>query len=96
VFVGSGFFYQSKDNKLYCLDASNGNLVWSYTTGGCIASSPVIVKGQVFVGSDDKKMYCFGKPIPEYETIIIPMISIVIVTAIIRYKKDNNQKNGYR
>ncbi|RLF29199.1 MAG: hypothetical protein DRN05_02240, partial [Thermoplasmata archaeon] len=32
---------------------------WSYTTGGSIASTPAVAYGKVYIGSDDKKVYCF-------------------------------------
>ena len=31
---------------------------WIYTTGGSVASSPAVVDGRVYVGSDDWKVYC--------------------------------------
>jgi outer membrane protein assembly factor BamB len=52
--VGSG------DEKLYALDAFAGTLVWNYTTGGAVASSPAVADGVVFVGSYDGKVYAFN------------------------------------
>jgi outer membrane protein assembly factor BamB len=34
------------------------NLRWKFTTGGGIVSTPVAVDGKVYVGSQDKKIYC--------------------------------------
>jgi parallel beta-helix repeat protein len=53
VFVGSD------DNKICALD-SNGNILWTYTTGGPVSSSPAVADGKVFVGSEDHKIYAFG------------------------------------
>jgi hypothetical protein len=57
VYVGS--------DKVYCLDAATGAFVWSYTTGGGVASSPAVAGGMVYVGSRndyvweyDAKFYC--------------------------------------
>jgi outer membrane protein assembly factor BamB len=49
--VGSG------DGKLYALKAADGKLVWSYLTGGEVASSPAIANGTVIFGSYDGKLY---------------------------------------
>ena len=37
---------------------SEGVLLWSYTTGGGVYSSPAVVDGKVYVGSYDNKVYC--------------------------------------
>jgi outer membrane protein assembly factor BamB len=52
VFVGSD------DSKVYCLNASQGTLIWSYETGGAVFSSPVVADGKMYVGSNDGKVYC--------------------------------------
>jgi len=72
--VANGYVYfGSNDKNVYCLDADpsddvdegfddpgdvNYDLIWSYTTGGSVISSPVVVDGHVFTGSDDKNVYC--------------------------------------
>jgi len=38
---------------------ANLNLMWSYQTNGAIVASPVAANGKVYVGSQDKNMYCF-------------------------------------
>jgi outer membrane protein assembly factor BamB len=47
---------------LYALNASTGDVLWSYTTGGWVDSSPVVVNGVVYVGSFDGNVYAFGLP----------------------------------
>ena len=37
---------------------NTNNTMWSYTTGGPVTSSPAVVDGKVYVGSDDGKVYC--------------------------------------
>jgi outer membrane protein assembly factor BamB len=54
VYVGSG------DNNLYALGATTGALLWKYTTGGAVESSPVVANGVVYVGSKDNNVYAFG------------------------------------
>jgi len=52
VYVGAG------DGSLYALNASNGKLLWKYTTGGPIVASPIVsLNGIVYVGSADGKVY---------------------------------------
>jgi hypothetical protein len=53
----------SLDNKVYCLDASTGTHIWSYTTGSYVWSSPAVVDGKVYVGSVDAKVYAFADPV---------------------------------
>ena len=45
-------------NVLWCLNATTGALIWSYTTGGDIVSCPAIAGGRVYVGSYDRNVYC--------------------------------------
>jgi outer membrane protein assembly factor BamB len=54
VYVGSD------DDYVYALDASSGDLIWSYETGGDVYSSPTVVDGVVYVGSEDKHVYALG------------------------------------
>jgi len=52
VYVGAS------DGSLYALNASNGKLLWKYTTGGPIVASPVVsLNGIVYVGSTDGRIY---------------------------------------
>jgi eukaryotic-like serine/threonine-protein kinase len=37
------------------------SLIWSYTTGGNVYSSPAVVNGIVYVGSEDGKIYAFDE-----------------------------------
>lgn len=47
----------SDDGNLYALNAHNGTLLWKYTTGGAILSSPALVNNTIYVGSMDKYLY---------------------------------------
>lgn len=42
---------------MYALDAVTGNKKWSYATGGRVRSSPAVVDGVVYVGSQDHNVY---------------------------------------
>jgi len=35
-------------------------LKWNYTTGGNVGSSPAVVNGVVYVGSDDHNVYALS------------------------------------
>jgi hypothetical protein len=44
------------------LDAETGDMIWSYTTGRLVHSSPAVANGKIYIGSYDSKIYCFGEP----------------------------------
>ena len=48
------------NNKLYALNATNGDVLWDYTTGGPVASSPPVASGVVHFGSDDDRLYALN------------------------------------
>ena len=39
---------------------TDGTLIWSYEIGKPVMSSPAIVDGMIFIGSDDGFLYAFG------------------------------------
>jgi len=53
--VVNGVVYVSThyDGKVYALDAASGTLKWSFQVGGQLTSSPIVVNGLVYVGSDN-------------------------------------------
>jgi outer membrane protein assembly factor BamB len=62
----------SKNDKIFCYNGSNGDLIWSYTTGGDIITSPAIADGKVYIGSFDDHLYCLdandGSLLDSYDT----------------------------
>jgi len=52
------FFGSSGDNKVYCLDAATGKVVWSFFTDGPVRLAPTLWKERVYFGSDDGFAYC--------------------------------------
>jgi outer membrane protein assembly factor BamB len=48
---GDHVFIGNRDKFIYCLNKTNGNLVWKYNTGGPVDASPVIVGNKVLVAS---------------------------------------------
>ena len=57
VVVGGLIYVGSYDRKIYALDASNGDLVWNFTTGGPVYSSAAVDDGIVYIGSRDHNIY---------------------------------------
>ena len=56
--VGGVVYFGTVENHiLYALDATTGAKKWSYQTSGSIISSPTVVGGVVYVGSDDNTLY---------------------------------------
>jgi outer membrane protein assembly factor BamB len=55
-------YFGSADKALYCVNASNGQFIWNYTTGGSVTSTPAVVDGKVYIGSD--KLYCLNATAP--------------------------------
>ncbi|HID07314.1 MAG TPA: hypothetical protein EYP10_09225, partial [Armatimonadetes bacterium] len=52
------YFGSSADSKVYCLNASTGEVRWTFFTGGPVRFAPTVWRGRVFVGSDDGYVYC--------------------------------------
>jgi outer membrane protein assembly factor BamB len=50
-----------KKGTVYCLNNTNGELVWEYTPwpNEYIISSPAVVEGRVYISSDNGRLYCF-------------------------------------
>ena len=55
--AGGTVYVGSTDRNVYALDAATGHVRWTYTTGGWVTSSPVMVGGTVYIGSWDWTIY---------------------------------------
>ena len=55
---GKVFVSQTDTHTVHALDAGNGDIVWSFTTGGRVDSPPTVAKGRVVFGSADGWVYC--------------------------------------
>jgi outer membrane protein assembly factor BamB len=65
-FADGKVFTGSTDGKVYVLNATDGTPLGNYPTRGPIYSSPAIAKNDalnrtcIYIGSDDKQIYCFA------------------------------------
>lgn len=57
--VARGKVYVGVGRELLALDAGTGAVRWRQPTGGAVDSSPLVVGGTVYVGSDDRSVYGF-------------------------------------
>ena len=58
--VGNRVYVGAIDGKMYCLDANNGNILWSYTTAYPIGSSPLYYESAIYFESCDGYLYCLN------------------------------------
>ena len=58
--VPSDFYYYSS-NDIYCLDADDGGIIWSYSLDYPTFSSPSIANGQVYIPDLMGNIYAFGE-----------------------------------
>src|SRR5665648_404047 len=54
VYVGS------YDHKVYAFNATTGEVIWAFTTGGIVISRPSVQKSIVCVGSEDYNLYALN------------------------------------
>jgi outer membrane protein assembly factor BamB len=50
-------YFGSSDHHLYALDASSGELIWSFDAGDSIHSSPVYANNKIFFGTWGTRLY---------------------------------------
>jgi outer membrane protein assembly factor BamB len=70
--VDGKVYFGTSDNKVYCLNANDGSLVWNYGTASSVSSTPAVVNGILYIGSNDQKIYALnantGNLIWSYDT----------------------------
>jgi outer membrane protein assembly factor BamB len=54
-------FFGSDSGEFYCLNASNGNYLWSSYTSSWISADPVVYGADVYFGSSNGFIYCFDE-----------------------------------
>ena len=61
IIVGKSLYYgSSADDAVHCLDVSDGDSKWIFTTGAPIRIAPTYYDGKIYVGSDDGYVYCLN------------------------------------
>jgi outer membrane protein assembly factor BamB len=60
VYVGSIGGYPAYHGEVFCFNADTGEILWNFTTGDWIESSPAVAQGRLYVCSNDFTVYCFG------------------------------------
>ncbi len=58
VCVGDRILFGTAEGCVRCRDRRSGGALWSYPTGGRVASSPTVEQGLVYAGSGDGYAYC--------------------------------------
>ena len=54
-------YFGSADGRLYCLDAKDGTLVWSYKTEDSLKATPTIAGDRLIASGLDHYIYCLDK-----------------------------------
>jgi glucose dehydrogenase len=84
VYVNSRDWVNRRDNATYALDSSTGGLVWTFQTKDLLYSSPVVVNGVVYIGSNDNHVYAIGElPSNNIYYIVAAVVGIVIVILVV-------------
>jgi hypothetical protein len=58
--AGNTLYFGSKDDSFYAIDATTGELRWSFPTQGSITTTPVVAKGVVYFTSRDGFVYAIA------------------------------------
>ena len=70
--VGDRVYFGSADSYVYCLNKSNGAVIWKFKTTDSAKSSPSVVGDRLVIGNLDHTVYCLnandGSFIWKYQT----------------------------
>lgn len=62
VFIGTSRFGGTYGENMYCLDATNGSLIWNFTAGGQIINAAAVADGRVYFGCyKSHDFYCLDE-----------------------------------
>ena len=71
--IGDRIYIGNSNGKMYCLNANNGNIIWTFSTGlFAIYSSPAIAYGMVYFGGSDMRIYALPCDDPNSDGTISP------------------------
>ncbi len=74
---------KGRSGHVYALNATSGEEIWNYQTGGAVYSSPALVDGVMYIGSMDSNVYAFGPSTQSDLDIPITYIIIGVVAVLI-------------
>jgi hypothetical protein len=96
------FYFVSQDSRVYALNATTGDAIWTYTNDGIYQSSPAVANGVLYIGSHSGSVYAVGElsTSPQASPVVFEIIGIgfaafivtVLSVVIIVWKK--SQDNG--
>ena len=85
----------SYDRKVYAFNATNGQLIWNYTTDGIIVSKPSIEGGIICVGSEDFNLYALnastGEKLWNYKTGYYVDSDPLIVDGVVYFGSEDSK-----
>lgn len=58
VYCGGGFSWGGGSNGMYCINATNGNLIWTYNANSPICTTPVVEYNRVYFGALNGRVMC--------------------------------------
>jgi parallel beta-helix repeat protein len=94
VYIGA---IDTSSGQLYALDAATGAKIWNFSTGtpnNMVWSSPAIVNGMVYFGSDDRQVYALnavtGEKIWNYTTGALTESSPAVVNGVVYIGANNH------
>jgi len=103
--VVESYVYISFHSGVHCVNASTGAKVWESQYAVGYSSSPAVVDGVVYLGSEDGKVYALGAPSatvtpPPLLSTIIVIIGVVVVVILaviflfykVRHKEAKNSR----
>ncbi len=78
------FATNEPEGKIYCLNISNGHLIWNYqpSPANWILSSPVVADGILFIASDNGHVYAFQDKVEDVHEPPEPNLMLVAATLI--------------
>lgn len=56
----ASLFFGTMDKDFYALNASTGNLKWTFKTEGAILTTPLVYKGKIYFGAFDGNLYALN------------------------------------
>ena len=93
VYVGS---MDASAGNMYAIDAATGAKIWNFSTGymNLVCSSPAVVNGVVYFGSDDRQVYALnavtGEKIWNYSTGMLTESSPAVVNGVVYIGSNNH------